>query len=90
MSRYKVSESILNEMDLADQMFPEHIDFVQKLFKKREKEIQDLQNIKPDKVADQFKQYDAKVKKIMTKLGYEEDKEMQQQIEEPGKGQQIP
>lgn len=58
-------------------LFPGHDKFVEDTFAKREKEIVELHEVKPDEVKDTFKPYDQEVRRVMNKFGYaaEEAKE---------------
>ena len=58
-------------------LYPGHDKFVEDTFAKREKEIVELHEVKPDEVKDTFKPYDQEVRRVMNKFGYaaEEAKE---------------
>ena len=58
-------------------LFPGHDKFVEDTFAKREKEIVELHEVKPDEVKDTFKPYDQEVRRVRNKFGYaaEEAKE---------------
>jgi hypothetical protein len=51
-------------------LFPGHDKFVEDTFAKREKEIVELHEVKPDEVKDTFKPYDQEVRRVMNKFGY--------------------
>lgn len=60
-----------SDTKLADALFADHGKFIEATFAKREAEIVSLHTIKPEDVADTFKQYDDKVKELKKKFGYE-------------------
>ena len=68
-----------SDIKLADALFPGHGKFIEATFAKREAEIVALHTIKPEDVADTFKQYDDKVRELKKKFGYENAEEAKEE-----------
>lgn len=68
-----------SDAKLAEGLFPGHGQFIEATFAKREAEIVALHTIKPEDVADTFKQYDDKVRELKKKFGYEDAEEVKEE-----------
>lgn len=73
-----------SDTKLADALFPDHGKFIEATFAKREAEIVALHTIKPEDVADTFKQYDDKVRELKKKFGYESAEESKEEKKDEG------
>ena len=68
-----------SDTKLADGLFQGHGQLIEATFAKREAEIVALHTIKPEDVADTFKQYDYKVRELKKKFGYQDAEEAKEE-----------
>lgn len=72
------------DLKLAAALFPEQQKFIDATFAKREKEITELHEVKPDGVKDSFEPYRADVEALKKRLGYNTEEAKQEVAKKAG------